>query len=254
MKQITKKEIVWDWSIRVFHWLFAASVSMALVIGLTVDDDSPLFEWHMLAGLTAGFLLLLRLVLFVVGSRPINWRGLLEAVRGIPAFVGDFFSKKENAEAGHNPMAWAVYLLMFGLLAGSVLTGVNMHIDWAEDVHEIFAWALLAMIVAHLLGLVLHTLRFRENIALSMVTGRKRVRAGSGLKSPRPIFGLALLAVSLAFMAQLVKNYQTGSGQIKLPWVQMTVALGEDEANEAKHDEHGDRNAYKDDESDEHDD
>ena len=54
-------------------------------------------------------------------------------------------------------------------------TRPNMYLDWAEDVHGIFAWKPLAMIVLHLLGLVLHSVRFRENIALSMVTGRKRV-------------------------------------------------------------------------------
>jgi cytochrome b len=237
MKQITQKEIVWEWSIRVFHWIFAASISMALLISLLIDEDSPLFEWHMLAGLTAGFLLMLRLVLFLAGSRPINGRGLLEAFRGAPAFISSFLNKSDHAEAGHNFMAWLVYLLMFGLLAGTVLTGLNMHLEWAEDVHEVLAWSLLAMIVAHLAGLALHTLRYRENISLSMLTGRKRVTVNAGLKTSRPILGLVLLAISAAFITQLISNYQPGSGQLTLPWIQTSVALGEghEESHQSEH-------------------
>ena len=133
MKLITHKEVVWDGSIRVFHWLFAASVSTALVIGLTVDDDSQLFEWHMLAGLVAGFLLLVRLVLLVEGSHPVNWRGLLKALQKAPVFVRRFFTKEVDAEAGHNPMAWLVYLLMFGQLLANYKKGAGqIELPWFQ--------------------------------------------------------------------------------------------------------------------------
>lgn len=256
MQDKTESGIIWEWSIRVFHSLFAASISVALGIALLGDDDAAYFEWHMLAGLIAGFLLLVRLVLFVVGSRPVNLQGLLVALKGVPAYLRGFFGRKTEAGAGHNPMAWAVYLLMFGLLVGSVLTGVNMRDGWIEDIHGFFAWSLLAMIVAHLLGLALHTFRYRENIALSMVTGRKKVPEGAGLKSQRPLLGLAVLAVCAVFIVQLLANYQMGTGQVEIPWIQKTVLLGEQHegGNKSEDDDHGKQESGEEHESHDHDD
>lgn len=236
----SEKQLIWDWSIRVFHWLFAASISLALGIALLAGEHSPLFEWHMLFGLCAGFLLLVRLVLFALGSRHVSARGLIEAVRAAPDYCRNFFKKDGESGGGHNPLAWAVYLLMFGLLAGTVWTGLNMRSEWAEDVHEVLAWALLAMIVGHLLGLVLHTLRFRENIALSMITGKKRAPKGAAIRSSRPVLGLLVLVLSLTYIGQLFAAYQDGAGEVCLPWIHQVVTLGEGEEDEGGEYEDGD--------------
>ena len=232
METSSEKQLIWDWSVRVFHWLFAASISLALGFALLAGEHSPLFEWYMLFGLCAGFLLLLRFVLFAVGSKHVSVRGLSDAFRAAPDFFRNFLNKDADSGSGHNPLAWAVYLLMFGLLAGTVLTGLNMQSEWAEDVHEVLAWSLLAMIVAHLLGLVLHTLRFRENVALSMINGKKRAPKGAAIRSSRPIMGLAMLALSLTYIVLLFGNYEKGSGVVRLPWINQVVTLGEGEEDE----------------------
>lgn len=238
MKTSSSKQLIWDLPIRVFHWLFAASISLALGIALLAGEHSPLFEWHMLFGLSAGFLLLLRLFLFAVGSRHVSALGLVDTLRGAPAFFRNIFNKDGDSTSGHNPLAWGVYLLMFGLLAGTVWTGLNMQSEWAEDVHEVLAWGLLAMIVSHLLGLILHTLRFRENVALSMVTGKKRALKSEAIRSSRPVLGLIVLVMSLTYMGQLFAAYQKGSGVVRLPWINQIVTLGEGEEDEGRdHDE-----------------
>jgi len=96
----------------------------------------------------------------------------------------------------------------------------------------VLAWSLLAMIVAHLLGLVLHTLRFRENVALSMINGKKRAPKGAAIRSSRPIMGLAMLALSLTYIVLLFGNYEKGSGVVRLPWINQVVTLGEGEEDE----------------------
>jgi len=230
------KVIIWDWSLRIFHWLFAGSISLALGLALLAGEHSPLFEWHMLFGLSAGYLLLLRLVLFVVGTQHSHLRGLLTAIRGAPAYFRSFFGQEAAAVPGHNPLAWTVYLWMFGLLAGTVWTGINMHNEWAEDIHTVLAWLLLATIVAHLLGLLVHTVRFKETIALSMFTGKKQAPKSAALPSSRPLLGVIVLSLSLTFMGQLFGNFQPGAGKVKLPWINRTITLGEGEENEI--DEH----------------
>ncbi len=64
-----KKILVWDIPARLFHWAFAGSLTAAIAIGFLVDDDAPLFQLHMLFGIVALFLLGVRVVMGVVGSR-----------------------------------------------------------------------------------------------------------------------------------------------------------------------------------------
>ncbi len=228
-----KTVLIWDWSIRIFHGLFAGTLTLALGIALLAGEHSPLFEWHMLFGLCAGFLLVLRLVFFVIGSKPVSMAGLLAAFRTAPAYFRNLLGTPSPHHGGHNPLAWAVYLAMFLLLAGTVLTGVNMRSECAEDLHEFFAYGLLATIVSHLAGLMLHTLRFNENIAMSMLTGKKQAAASERIRSAKPILGGVTLLLCLAFIGQLFAAYQPGSGQVQIPWIGKTITLGENESDHA---------------------
>jgi hypothetical protein len=54
--------LVWDVPTRVLHWLLTGTLIAALSIALKVDDDSSVFQLHMLFGLIAAFVVVLRLV------------------------------------------------------------------------------------------------------------------------------------------------------------------------------------------------
>jgi cytochrome b len=56
------KILVWDIPARLFHVAFAASLSAAIGIGFLVDDEVPLFQLHMILGIVALFLLLIRVI------------------------------------------------------------------------------------------------------------------------------------------------------------------------------------------------
>ncbi|MCB1133308.1 MAG: cytochrome b/b6 domain-containing protein [Verrucomicrobiae bacterium] len=245
MTQNAPKILVWDWAIRGFHLLFAGCITMALGIALLGGEHSRWFGWHMVFGIAAGFLLLVRVVLFAVGSRHVRIGALVAALRNLPAFVSGLLGKSDKPTAGHNPLAWLVYLAMFGLLALTVLTGLNADKEWAEEIHPVFAWGLLATIVGHLAGIALHTVRHREAVALSMVTGRKRGPADEALASARPLGGLVLLGVCGLFIGQLFASYNGAAGEVRIPWIGTRVTLGEGEEDE--HEEHGRRHHDDDD-------
>lgn len=237
MTEQSPKILAWDWAIRGFHLLFAGCITMALGIALLGGEHSRWFGWHMVFGIAAGFLLVLRLVLFVVGSRHVRFGALVAALRNLPAFVSALLAGRDQPGAGHNPLAWLVYLAMFALTALTVLTGLNAEKEWAEEIHPVFAWMLLATIVGHLAGIALHSVRHREAVALSMVTGRKRGPAGEALGSARPLAGVLLLGISGLFIGQLIASYDTRAGQVRIPWLGTSVTLGEEEEEQ----EHGER-------------
>ena len=65
---MTNRILVWDLPTRAFHWLLAAAFVGTIGIALVANDDSPLFQTHMLLGLIAVFLLVLRMKWGVVDT------------------------------------------------------------------------------------------------------------------------------------------------------------------------------------------
>lgn len=236
----SRKVLVWDFPMRAFHWLFAATLSGALLIGLVGEDDSRLFPWHMLLGIAAGFLLLVRISIGLLTRGHGSLVSLLRAPFDAVAHISQLLGGKAKRHLGHNPLASCVYLLMFALLGLTILTGLNMDNEFAEEAHEVFAYGLLATILAHLAGIALHTLFFRENVALSMVHGKKEGTPAEATTSSRPILGAIVLCGSLLFIGKLFANYDFYTQSVQIPLIGKTIHVGENESHHGRHEEHDD--------------
>jgi cytochrome b len=46
--------------------------------------------------------------------------------------------------------------------------------EWLEEVHELIANGLAGLVGLHILAALVESLRLRENLPLSMITGRRR--------------------------------------------------------------------------------
>ena len=251
--KMKSKTLIWDWPIRIFHLLFALMVLGALGFSF-LGEHTSYFQWHMLFGICAGFLLLMRFVLGLIGSKPYHVSELASSFKQLPEYLRGYFGKDLQSYAGHNPLAWLVYLMMFVSLFMTVFTGINMRYDWAEDIHSVFAWLTLICIALHLVGIAVHSFRFKEAVALSMVHGRKQVEAEVNSVKSKPLLGAFILVIFGVFGIQLLANYQPGSEQIQLPWIGTTIYLeeGEGESSEYENDHHRDRKHKDDEEHEEH--
>jgi cytochrome b len=232
---------VWDLPLRLFHLFFALSLAGALLIGFFVDDDSALFAFHKLLGLTAAGLLVARLGMGWIGGRHARWSGLLFSPQRLLGHLKTYPRQQTPAHAGHNPAAAWVYVLMFVLVTGLVTTGLSMeraHVF--EEVHEVLAVGLAVMILLHISGLAAHTLKFREAIALSMVHGRKQADP-SEATGPAKAAGV-LLAVTLLLLLRMWFSYDPVTQTVHLPGTGITLQLGEehDEGYERTGHEHDD--------------
>lgn len=228
------KILVWDIPARLFHWAFAGSLTAAIAIGFLVDDDAPLFQLHMLFGITALFLLSARVVMGVVGSRYSRFTSFPVHPREVIGYMISAAVSKTKLYAGNNPGSAVAAVLMFLLVPALFISGIGYGGEALEELHETFAWALLAVIVMHLAGLAWHTIRHRENISLAMVTGKKSGNAVDAISSSHSVWGVILVFIVGLWIAALFAAHNANTATVKLPGIGVTLQLGENEGVKSK--------------------
>lgn len=203
--------LIYDLPTRILHWIFAGLFALAFLIAKVVDDESSAFTYHMLAGLILGFVVFLRIGWGLVGTKYSRFSSFALKPKDLIVYLVGVFSGDKKKWAGHNPASsWAalfMYALALGLGATGFLMANGQH-EIVEDLHEIFANGFLVIVLLHVAGLALHSLRHRDGIALSMIHGKKcEVPTNDGISSSRPIVAAFALALIALFAIHLVKSF-----------------------------------------------
>ena len=95
-------------------------------------------------------------------------------------YAGLFLRHREPRYLGHNPLGgWMIVALIAAvILTGSsgwlYTTDASWGVKWVEDVHEALAIVLLVLVGFHIAGVVVTSVRHRENLAAAMDHGRNR--------------------------------------------------------------------------------
>jgi cytochrome b len=217
--------MIWDIPIRVFHWLFACCCIGAFIIGSLAEDNATIFPVHMLLGIAACFLLFVRLALGLFGSRHNRFKALLFSPEETFRYFLGVMNNTAPRYLVHNPGTSMMMILMCVLVVLLAGTGIGASYKVAEEIHETLAGGVLALIILHLAGLAVHTIRHRENIALSMMTGRKQGPPEQGLQSSHPVMGAVILALSVLWIGALFINYDAAKRTITLPMLGSTIHI-----------------------------
>ena len=216
-----RNKLVYDLPTRFFHWLFSGLFVSAFVIAKTVDDESVVFSYHSLMGLVLGFLILLRLVWGVVGTQNARFSNFALNPKDLIAYLKGIKSGEKKKWAGHNPASsWAAVVMLLmgvGLVMSGYLMTSGRKPQALEEVHEICGNIFVLTAVLHVLGILLHTLRYKDLIGLSMVDGKKSEVSSSGvIASSQPIPGMILLALVAAFSIQIINGFDVNAQSLSL--------------------------------------
>jgi cytochrome b len=216
---------VWDLPVRLFHWLLVLTVAVAGVTGwlLPVSFLGP----HVIFGTAIAFLVLFRVVWGFTGSAYSRFASFVFPPSVVMKHLDDLAAGRAGREAGHNPVGALNVFALLAILAGIVLTGtlalggalkqgpfrsfLSFDAGWfARDIHSLLAVALLFLIGGHLAGVVYESMRTGENLATSMVTGRKRTGFNHALRHDRarPLVAGIVVILLTAFTTYGVVTYQ----------------------------------------------
>lgn len=188
-----QKILVWDWPVRLGHWLLAGAFCVAW---LTSESES----WrliHVIAGAVVLAVVSYRLLWGLIGSSHARFGNFLRGPEAVASYLGSMLKLKPEHHTGHNPAAgWAIMILLsLGLLTS--LTGWLLYddifADTFEEVHEALASTMLAVVLIHLAGVAAGSILHKENLPGAMVTGSKLGQATEAITSSRPLAGLLLL-------------------------------------------------------------
>lgn len=180
--------LVWDFSVRLFHWALALSVAGAYI---THELGIDYFVYHQWFGYTVIVLVLFRLVWGFIGSYHARFANFVRSPVNAWHYLRDQLAGRHRFYAGHNPLG--AYMVMFLLLAVLIQAATGLFAtddiinagplnalvseQWSSTLtsihHQLFN-ILLVAIGVHVLAVIMHSVVHGDNLIAAMLHGRKK--------------------------------------------------------------------------------
>lgn len=166
---------VWDLVTRIFHWSLVLAFCTAQ---LTAEEWDSAHEYagYVILGLVA-----FRVVWGFIGPKNVRFFEFVKSPKTIMKHLTGMLTGRHTAETGHNPAGGAMVVVLLAWLALTGLTGwlsITLSGSFAEiieDVHEFLGEFSLLLVAAHIAGVIVMSILERQNLAKSMVDGKKHV-------------------------------------------------------------------------------
>jgi len=157
--EVIRRQAVWSGRLRFTHWVIALTSLLLLASGwlLSADNRVPAPGFHPVhatAGYVLGLALCVRVWLLIFGRGPEHWRDLIPRatqLRSAGAMLRFYLTGGRAplpAYYAHNPLWGPIYLLLFGVLAAQVASGLYwLHAgpadrDYYQALPWLFGWTL----------------------------------------------------------------------------------------------------------------
>lgn len=194
-----RRMLVWDAPVRVFHWLLALSFAGAYI---TAESES----WrllHVTLGYTMAGLVVFRVLWGLMGTRYARFSNFVRGPRAVAGYLRAMVRGRPEHHVGHNPAGALAIMALLGLAALIAATGWATYNDlgggWLEDLHELAANTMLAVVGLHVAGVVAASWLHRDNLVRAMVTGYKIGSPRDGIAQAWRSVAALMLAAVLGF-------------------------------------------------------
>lgn len=167
---------VWDLPTRLFHWSLVASFAIAFI----TSESEKLRDIHVIAGYVLAGLLVFRLLWGFVGGGYSRFAEFLPTPQKLIDYLKSLLRGQPQHYVGHNPAGAVAIFLLLGLGAIASVSGwavyENVGGHFMEELHEVSANGMMALVVIHIAGVIVSSWLHRENLVLAMITGWKKLR------------------------------------------------------------------------------
>jgi cytochrome b len=220
---MSRRILVWDVPVRLFHWALAVLVVFSYVTGKV---GGGWMEWHLKSGYAILALLIFRIAWGFFGSETARFTAFVRPPRAAMEYLRARLDGKHPAMIGHNPAGgWAVLLLLL-VIAVQVTSGLfsddeistqgplavkvsNALVSRMSALHSWNEWAIVALVVLHVAAIAIYRFAWNVRLLPPMIHGRMEVEDAS-VAAPRVRhagLALALLVASSAAVYYLVVIY-----------------------------------------------
>jgi cytochrome b len=215
---------VWDWPVRLFHWLLVIAIIGLFVTGKVGGNW---MEWHEKIGYFVLGLILFRVVWGFVGTYHARFVNFVRGPKTIIAYTKSLFKKDSPRHLGHNPMG-AISVLAFLLVVGfQAISGLFADDDimlrgpyasmvgseWSGFITKLHKWnsdLILILIGIHIAAILFYMFVKKDNLIKAMFTGKKSSADGQFraevAEKPRRIWLSWFIAVTVGMLVYLVAS------------------------------------------------
>lgn len=169
------KVTLWDPLVRLFHW----SLVLIFIANYFVNESGE--EWHQWLGYTAVSWLVVRFFWGFFGKGAARWSDFFPTPARLWVHIRALISGQPYHRMGHSPLGALVMILMMLCVLSLGISGFLLvetetfaYESWLEDLHETIANTLLGLVILHISAAVFESWRMKENLPLSMITGKRR--------------------------------------------------------------------------------
>ena len=225
MNGSSHKVLIWDLPVRAIHWLLVICFFGAY---FTAEIDE-LKIIHFTLGYTLGALIVVRIVWGFTGTTHARFINFVHGPRAVIHYLKSVIHREHPTDAGHNPAgALAILALLLAGLLVSFTGWSTLHDtvgEWTEEVHEVLANIMLAIVCVHIFAVVGSSFLHKENLLKAMITGQKKAQDKDAISGTKPLLAIALLIAVLSFWGYQYTHVAEGG-------IDGTVALAEDDHHE----------------------
>jgi cytochrome b len=167
--------IVWDLGVRLAHW------ALALLVLVDLFNEAGANPWHRYIGYAAAAIVVARLAYGWLRAGHAHPRAMLALARQASSYVRELRAGRKARFVGHNPLGALMAFTVWAIVVFLGITGWMLELeafwgeDWLQDTHALAAYALGALLIVHVGGVWFTSRAYDTNLAVSMITGRKRL-------------------------------------------------------------------------------